>query len=262
MNLFIKELWDLRWRILVFAVLITGTAVFVMGGRDLFLASLDMRELQGALQASPIKRFISPEDVARQIGALMNDPALYLWSQWFGKNLLQIVLLMTILLGFSSFAREREQGTFSFLLTNQSRATVYKAKLSAGLASLLLLTALGSCLAVWLAPLAETDLTVRQAGGYFLHLASAAVFLYGIVFFQSLLSRDAVKPIILSVLIFAAFSVPGRIPSLEGLHLYRYMSGADFFLGRGIQLDAVLVLIALSLGIYCLGWRVFQQQDF
>lgn len=262
MALFNKELMDLRWRFLTLLILLLGAAYLVLGHYELFKSMINIQDIQNSMTQAPwLERFYKGEDIARQLQELMQNQALYVWSQWFGKNLLQLVLLAVILFGFSSLAREREQGTLSFLMANFSRKAIFINKISAGLTATIIFCVLGSALPAIMAPFYDFSFTPLQALQYGLHLTAAAIFLYAVVLMLSIISADVIRPIIGSILIFAVLSIPGRIAALQNLYIYRYMAGTDLFFTGHVQWLAILILLVLSAIIICASWKYYEQAD-
>ena len=132
MNLLIKEFSELKNRFLVLALLIILMGYFILAYYDFFLSLIDINSIREGLAAFPLSRYMDTAALIEQLNLMLNDMDFYLWSQWMGKNLYQLIILSTILLGFSSFAREREQETMSFLLSNFSRRHIFLSKILAG----------------------------------------------------------------------------------------------------------------------------------
>jgi|LSQX01.1.fsa_nt_gb hypothetical protein len=262
MNLLIKELNELKNRFCLLALLIVISGYFILAYYDFFLSLMDINTIREGLEASPLSRYMDTEALIGQLNLLLYDMDFYLWSQWMGKNLYQLIILSSILLGFSSFAREREQETMSFLLSNFTRSHIFGSKILAGSILLLCLTAIGCGLPLFLAPSLELSYTLPLAWAYFLHLGIAAIFIYSGIILFSVLSQDIVKPLILTIFFLILLSVPKFIEYLSSWYLYRYMTGFDIFIGNGIHYLALLVIVLLSAGLFALSWRIFKQSDF
>lgn len=262
MNLLIKELNELKTRFLLMALLIVISGYFILAYYDFFLSLMDINTIREGLGSSPLSKYMDTTALIEQLNLLLNDLDFYLWSQWMGKNLYQLIILSSILLGFSSFAREKEQGTMSFLLSNFSRRHIFGSKILAGSILLICLTAMGCWLPWFLAPSLGFSYTFSLAWAYFLHLGIAAIFLYSGIIFFSVLSQDIVKPLILSIFFLILLSLPKFSEQLASWYLYRYMTGFDIFIGNGIHYLALLLIVLLSAGLLALSWRIFKQQDY
>ncbi len=262
MSLLIKELSELKNRFLVLALIIILMGYFILAYYDFFLSLMDINSIREGLAASPLSRYMDTSALIEQLNLMLNDMDFYLWSQWMGKNLYQLIILSTILLGFSSFAREREQETMSFLLSNFSRRHIFFNKILAGGILLLGLTAIGCGIPFIMASSSTYSYTWPLAWAYFWHLGIAAIFLYSGIILFSLLSRDIVKPLILSIFFLILLSLPKFNQELASWYLFRYMTGFDIFIGHGIHYQALLVIALLSTALFTLSWRIFKQQDY
>lgn len=262
MNLLIKELNDLKNRFLLLFLLIGISGYLIIVYYDFFVSLMDISTIQDALALSPLSSYMDTEAIIQQLALLLNDMDFYLWSQWFGKNLYQIIILSTVLLAFSTFAREAEHNTMNFLLSNFTRRQIFKSKILAGSMLLILLIAEGCFLPLFLATDAGYSFTLLTACSYWLQMVSAAMFLYATVILFSVLSKDVIKVIIASMFFLILLSVPKFIKLLSSLYLSRYMTGFDIFVGNGIHYPSILILILMTTAIFMLTWRIFQNKDF
>lgn len=262
MKLWIKELNELKTRFLVLALLIGFSGYFILAYYDFFLSLVDLNTIKEGLGAFPFNSYLDTAALMEHLNLLLNDMDFYLWSQWMGKNLYQLLILSSILLGFASFAREREQETMVFLLSNFTRWHIFISKISAGLILLLSLTAIGCWLPFLLASSSTFSYTWPLAWAYFLHLGVGAIFLYAGIILFSILSQDIVKPLILAVFFLIILSLPKFIEPLSSWYLYRYMSGFDVFMGNGIQYLGLFIIALLSAALFRLSWQVFKELDY
>lgn len=262
MSLFTKELRDLRYRLIILTVFILAMGVFVLGTYELFIQSIDINQITAALDNPSLNKFLNPETLTKQLTALVNNIDLYVWSQWFGKNFMQLILLASILLGFSAFARETEHNTNSFLLTNFSRSQVFATKIYAGILSMTILVGIGCFLPVAVAAFKSFDFNLIESLKYLVQILPGALLCYAIIIFFSVLSTDVVKPIILGIITFALLSVPGRIDSLKGVYVYRYLAGTDVFFNGHINLLAVIIISLITLLIFLAAHRLYRGKNF
>ncbi len=262
MNLFVKEVNDLRTRFLIMFLLIGISAYFIIVYYDFFMSLLDINTIKEALELSPLSGYIDSEAIMQQLTLLFNDIDFYVWSQWFGKNLYQIIVLSTILLAFSSFAREAEHNTMSFLLSNFTRWQIFTSKVLAGSMLLMVLVAEGCFLPLILAPGAGYSFDLVTACSYLLQMGLAAIFLYAAVILFSVLSKDVIKPIIASIVLLVILALPRLTKVLSSLYLLRYMTGFDIFIGRGVHYTSVLLLALLTAALFWIAWQVYEKKDF
>lgn len=262
MSLFNKELRELRYRVIILAILILALGIFVLGSYEIFVNSFDVNQLAALSKNSSLSKFIDPEIITKQLIELINNIDLYVWSQWFGKNFMQLILLSSILLGFSAFARETEHNTFSFLLTNFRRSQVFSTKIGAGILSMTILVGIGCLLPAAMAAFKSFDFSLIMSFKYFLQILPVALLCYAIIIFYSVLGKDVVKPIIYGIITFALLSVPGQIKFLKGAYLYRYLAGTDVFINNQINLLAVLIISIIALLIFFAAHKIYQEKNF
>ncbi len=262
MNLFIKEVNDLKTRFLALFLLIGISGYFIIVYYDFFISLMNINTIKDALEISPLSRYMDTGAIMQQLALLLNNIDFYVWSQWFGKNLYQMIILSTILLAFSSFAREAEQNTMSFLLSNFTRRQIFTSKILAGGILLMLLVTEGCFLPLMLAPGSGYSFTVVKACSYLLQMVSAAMFLYAAVILFSVLSKDVIKPIIAAIILLMVLALPRLIKFLSSLYVYRYLSGYDIFVGNGVHYISVLLFILITAALFTLSWQIYKKKDF
>ena len=263
MSLLIKELWDLRWRgiILLFLTLLTG--YFVLSNYEWFKTVTDIAQIEQGLKQAPfLNQLLDMETLNQQLLELFNNIDFYVWSQWFGKNLYQLILLAIIILTFPLFARETEQNTNYFLLSNRTRKQIFLSKILASFFSIFLIIAAGSILPVVIALFHDFNFSLEQALMYGLQLSISSLFLYSVVVFFSIIFNDVIKPVIASVIVFVALGLMGKISGMLYLNIYRYMTGVDIFFTSSIQTTAMIVIFILALFILMGSWHIFKNKDF
>ncbi|QGU00712.1 hypothetical protein SYNTR_2118 [Candidatus Syntrophocurvum alkaliphilum] len=262
MNLFFKEAWDLKYRFLFLIALLIGLGYFILAHYDYFLRFVDITQIEAALRHSILVRYLPPELLIEQIQQLMKSIDLYVWSQWFGKNFYQIILLGIILLGFSTFARENENDTNSFLLSNLTRGNVFLTKISVGISMLIVLILIGCSLPAILAPYYEYSFSWALVLKYSLQMTIVSIFLYGLVILLSIISKDVIWPIIGSIIFFILLSVPGRIEALQQLHVYSYMVGTNIFFLNTIAIAPMIVIAILTVMLFYLNLYIYSKKNF
>ncbi|MGI6452815.1 MAG: ABC transporter permease subunit [Syntrophomonadaceae bacterium] len=263
MGLLLKELRELRFRSLVLSVLILATGYLVLAYYDLFRNIMDLAQIEEGLNTVPfLAKYLDKNQLQHQLTQIFNDINLYVWSQWFGKNLYQLILLSTIIIGFPLFARETEHDTNIFLLSHQTRARVFFTKLMASAMALLTLTGIGCLLPVFMASYYGFDFSLQKGLAFWICILVSAWLLHAIVVFLSVVSRDTVIPIIVSVTIFVVLGIPGRVTGLEPINIYRYLAGADVFFSGSIPWLPMLVIMFISMVITYFSWYCYNNRDF
>lgn len=262
MSLFTKELWDLRYRLIVLGVLIIAMGIFILGSYEIFINSFDIDQFTAAANNSALSKYMNPELLTRQIMEIINNIDFYVWSQWFGKNFMQLILLSSIVIGFAAFAREAEHKTFSFLLTNFTRSQVFRTKIGAGILAMTVLVAAGCLLPAAMSHFKSFDFSLILALKYFLQILPAALLCYAIIIFFSVLAKDVIKPIIYGIIIFALLSVPGQINAIKSLYFYRYLAASDVFASGQVNILAFLIISIITLLIFLGAYKIYQGKNF
>lgn len=262
MSLFSKELRDLRYRLIVLAGLILTMGIFVLGSYEIFINSFDINQFTAVANNSAISKYMDPELLTKQIMEIINNIDLYVWSQWFGKNFMQLILLSSIVIGFSSFAREAEHNTYSFLLNNFTRSQVFTTKIGAGILAMTILVAAGCLLPAVMALFKAFEFSLILSLKYFLQILPAALLCYAIIIFFSVLTKDVVKPIIFGVITFALMSIIGQIKYFNVLYFYRYLTASDVFINGQINLLAFIIISIITLFIFSAAYKIYQEKNF
>ena len=95
MTLFRKELREARWKLIVGVGIAALTGAFLPYGFDILKESTRM-----------IGDIPWMSGIQRQIEAQASDYRLYLWANWYGKNLPQYLLVLVAIVGGASLAGE------------------------------------------------------------------------------------------------------------------------------------------------------------
>jgi ABC-type transport system involved in multi-copper enzyme maturation permease subunit len=263
MKLFVKELWDLRWRGIVLFVFTLLTGYFVLANHEWFMSMVDISQIEQGLKQAPfLNKILDMETLNRQLLEILNNIDFYVWSQWFGKNLYQLILLAIIILAFPLFARETEQKTHYFLLSHRTRKNIFLNKIMAGFFSIFLIIAAGSILPAMLAPFHGFDFGLLKAFMYALHLTISSLLLFSVVVFFSITFDDVIKPVIASVIVFITLGLAGNMFGMYYLDIYRYMTGVDIFFTDSIQAIALLLILLIALLVLFGSWHIFKNKDF
>lgn len=212
------------------------------------------------------------EQIPEFVRKLLGDPAkllenlkkddYYLWSQWFGKNLVQFVPLIALLIAFPVFSREVEHGTIYYLLTRSPRSRVYLSKVLTGLlvnASMLVVLSILPAFVAWLL---KWNVNYSRFPGYTLHTLCGGTFFLALYMFFSILSKDQVKPIVLGIIVMVGDAFLGMLKPLRFLNVYPYMAGTSVYAGHGVDWVYTLSLLALSVLLLVVGWYRFKSAEY
>mgnify|MGYP000091246173 CR=1 FL=1 len=215
---------------------------------------------------------ISQEQIPNFVKKLMGDPQTllenlkkddyYLWSQWFGKNLVQFIPLIALVIAFPIFAREIEHGTIHYLLTRSTRLRVYWSKSLTGLLINGLLLLILSILPVFITLALGWDVNYQNFPGYVVQAVCGGSFFFSLYLVFSVVSKDQVKPIVLGIVVMIGDAFLGMLKPLRFLNLYPYMSGSSVYLGLGVDWRYTFALTVLSVFLLLFGWYYFQRSEY
>ncbi len=249
-----KELIDLRWRFLFMIFLLLIVFLFVVYGRRYVVTSLpyDLHLLKDSF----ISKILNMDQLLKEINLMRESIRYYIWSQWYGKNFYQLILLSIILYGFSLFSRETERKTIYFLLSRVNRRVVFFSKVFAGTIFLLFTILIGGILPLFI------SFNLGLVGKIMLSSFITSLFLYMIVIFFSIYVNDDVKSVVFSILFFFILSIPGFFSGLSVFNIYRYMKGIDIYKAGNLPFLPLTFVFILSLILFWINWWTFRTKEF
>jgi ABC-2 type transport system permease protein len=179
-NLIRKEFKENRWKIIIFLCLLSAIALLIT------LSYNYLTEL--------LPRLTGQDEITLQGTSIMENPQIYLWSQWSAKNLSQFGIIFAIIIGAFSLAGEVKAGTISFLLTKPiSRTRLYIVKAGAGLLQLLLVLLIPTLILILSAFIKLGDITISKILINFLITYSGLITIYCFSLLLSILIDDPIK---------------------------------------------------------------------
>jgi hypothetical protein len=194
-------------------------------------------------------------DLSGEMGKRIAEAALlareyrgYVWSQWFGQNLIQLWTILAVLLGTGSLLSQMSGGGALFTLSlPASRTRLLAVRTATGLGELLLLAFVPSLLIPLLSPGIGQSYSFADA---LVH--STCLFVAGAVFFSlaTLLSTifgDLWRPMLIALFVAAMLALVSQF--VDGLAEYSVipvMNGERYFRGGGLPWVGLLVSTALS----------------
>src|SRR6516164_558094 len=216
--LWYKSWLETRWRFLI------GMAIVVCSAAGLVLTEPQVMNLIPLARTTDVGGALGRE--IRKSMELALEYRGYIWSQWFGKNALQMTTLFAVLLGTGGMLSQPSGGAVLFTLSMPaSRRQLLGVRVAAGLGEFLALAFVPSLLIPLLSPAIGESYHV---GGALIH--SACLFAGGAVFFSlaSLLSTiffDLWRPLLITVVVAVMLSgAPQLFGSLEPYSVFRMMS--------------------------------------
>jgi ABC-2 type transport system permease protein len=231
-----KELRQVRW------VLWVGLGLTLLFGLSLPYFYRFISRMVGAGAGLPGL----PGDLIRQLA----DFRLYLWANWYGKNLYQNLTVIALLLGAGAVAGERARGTLPFLLTLPvSRRQVVTAKLVAGAVVLAACTVIPT-VGVWVA---SPWLGGQSApDGFLLGMPLAwagSLVVLGLAALASVFAADGWRAGVVASLVCLVLAVPGWFRSTSFLSFFWHMKAFSLMMGR-FPWGSLLVLLGAALVLF------------
>lgn len=243
-----KELWESRIRLLVCVLIMTAIAVSLPmlfdWARNIF------QEMESA------------EGWAGTVTAQMSDYRLYLWSNWWGKNHSQTMIVIALVWGMGIVARERENGVLSYLLTRPvARAELLAVKFAVGVLSLAMIS-LGSTLALIVASVlarsGETPWFILRAWPQAI-MVTLAVFSLTMLF--STLIRDRIMALLASLGTTALFTGLGFLRPFRQINPLVLMSAPRALVTGRQDVTVLAALILVIAGLYALAHTTLRRME-
>ena len=254
--LWYKSWLETRWRFLI------GMALLVCSAAALVLTQPQVMKLMPLARTTDLSGTLGRE--IRKSVELALEYRGYIWSQWFGKNALQMATLFAVLLGTGGMLSQQSGGGVLFTLSMPaSRRRLLGVRTAAGLAEFLALAFLPSLLIPLLSPaIGQT----YHVGAALIH--SACLFAGGAVFFSlaSLLSTvffDLWRPLLIKLVIAVMLALAPQIfGSLEPYSVFRMMSGETYFRTGALPWLGFLASVAVSAGLLYASAVNIDRRDF
>ncbi len=252
--LWYKAWLETRWRFVVgMLLLLCFGAVVVLTHPLLENMKVEIPNLPGRMG-----------EQLREAFALITTYDGYVWSQWFGKNLLQFWTLFAVLLGVGGLATEASRGTALWTLSLPvTRRQLLGVRASVGAVELLALAVVPSLLVWALSPLVGQRYSIADALAYSLMMFVGGMFFYGLAFLLSTVFGDQLKPILAGMVISILMGVLSMFSKrLAGYSVYNVMSGQRYFTEGSPPWAGLLVCLLLAALMFYVSLRVLERRDF
>ncbi|MCL6451602.1 MAG: ABC transporter permease subunit [Acetobacteraceae bacterium] len=214
-------------------------------------------ELPRALGQAEVPRFVQ-----EWLANLLGSYATYAWTNWFGKNLYQLLTLFSLILGIGAIATETSRGTLHFLLSQPlKRQQVLGAKYAV---AAVLLSGMAVIPTLALAPLSAALGHPLEAALVIKGLPAAiagTLALLSLGLLLSVLFDEALKAA--GVAAGAAFvlALPGWFERTRSLSIFWAMAGHRTFQTGAVPWPAVAALLALASALYlAAAWALERKQ--
>lgn len=172
----------------------------------------------------------------------------YVWSQWFGQNLIQLWTIFAVILGSGGLLSQMSGGGGLFTLSLPvSRRELVTVRAAAGLAELLLLAVVPSLVISILSPGIGQRYGVGDALVHATCLFVAGAVFYCLSFLLSTVFSDVWRPLLLALLAAGLLALADQF--VDGLSRYSVigaMNGERYFRGGGLPWPGLLISVALS----------------
>jgi ABC-type transport system involved in multi-copper enzyme maturation permease subunit len=192
-----------------------------------------------------------------------SDINVYLFSQWFGKNLQQVGGILAVILLGGTIAGERELHTAIFLFSRPvSRLAILSSKV------IILFTGLALDVAISTMAAVLGALTVGKVPGAAFILCAMVHSIIALLVFASLamlfsvLVPDRVKAILLAGGTIIVLSITGQVKALKWLNPLALFGSASLAAHPALQLVPLITGIALIIIMFWLSSRALQRQEF
>jgi ABC-type transport system involved in multi-copper enzyme maturation permease subunit len=251
MALYLKELRETQWKLIV------GLAVAAAVAASLPLSFELVKGTVGMFADIPLM-----EGIRKAIEEQASDYRLYLWANWYGKNLPQHLILFAAIVGGPALAGERSAGTLQFLLSRPvSRAQVFLAKYAAGAGVIAANIVVGT-----IAALITTYASGRPVDVLWFFVPVIAQTLGGLCLLSlamlfSALFDDAVKAGVIAGVAGMLLTLVESVGPLRGRLIFGMMAESrSFRLGVPNPLP-LFILAAMASVLGFLAYQVFRKRD-
>lgn len=192
----------------------------------------------------------------------MSDFNLYMWANWYGKNLYQILIVYAVIVGMAQIAGEVGRNTAGFLFSKPlSRELIYRSKFISGAVTMITVMIIATILTYLAAMLAGRELPALFLSGLMVNAAGLLV-IYSLALMFSVILDDQLKAGAATFFVALIISVPGWIPGYGMYSLYRQMHAWPVYAGDGFQIPAMAVMLLAAWLFYRIGLCRLLKKDF
>lgn len=252
--LWYKAWLETRWRFVTGLVLGAGfAALVVLAYPTLGSLQVDVSQVPG-----PFRR------MAEEGLALMGSYEGYVWSQWFGKNLLNVWTFFAVLIGVGGVVTETSRGTALWTLSlPATRARLLGVRAAVGALELLALALVPSLLVPALSHAIGKAYPVTDALLYAACAFAAGLSFYGLSLLLSTVFADQLKPVIVGLGLAFALSLAALFsPAVARYSVFNVMSGEKYFRHGALPWAGLAACLGLAAASYLVALRVLERRDF
>ena len=220
--LWYKTWIETRWRFLI------GLALLMFSACGVVIAYPQIQKLLGTLPSLDFGGEIGRR--IKESVALSREYHGYVWSKWFGQNLMEMGTLFAVLLGTGGpLSQSSGGGTLFTLSMPVSRNRLLGVRAATGLTELLILAFVPSLIIPLLSPSIGASYGV---GNVLIH--SACMFIAGTAFFSlafllSTVFHDLWRPLLIALAIAIGLALAEIFRGVSTYSVYRVMSAESYF---------------------------------
>lgn len=252
--LWYKAWLETRWRFIVGMLLLMFFGTVVVLAHPLTAnMQVEIPNLPGSLG-----------ETLREAFALMSSYEGYVWSQWFGKNLLQFWTLFAVLLGVGGLATEASRGSALWTLSlPMTRRRLLGVRAGLGAVELLALAVVPSLLVWALSPIVGQRYPLADVFAYSLMTFTGGMFFYGLAVLLSTIFGDQLKPVLAGMAVSIAMGLLSLFSKrLAAYSVYSVMSGQRYFAEGAAPWAGLAACLALGGAMFYVSLRVLERRDF
>ncbi|MDO8672282.1 MAG: ABC transporter permease subunit [Dehalococcoidia bacterium] len=247
--MFWKEIHETWWKTAIAFLVFCTLAV---SGPGLFWYMENNAEMMAQLKAVP------PD----LIGNLTDYQAI-VFSNWFGKNLVQMGTIFAVILGAGAIAGEVAKRTLEFTLSKPvSRLRVLLTKVVVGVTALGIAILLASILLYPASLILGQDISLASLflAGVLGWLGLAVLYALALLF--STIFDDVIKTAIVSLVVAFALSIPGWFTGIARFSLYNHMQNFVAFQQGTFPVGDAAILVAVFAALVSGSYLIFRAKEF
>jgi ABC-2 type transport system permease protein len=252
--LWYKAWLETRWRFLVgMGLLLLFAGLGVAARPTLAEVRIEMPNLGGRLG-----------ELVQEGLTLMSSYRGYVWSQWFGKNLLQFWTLFAVLIGVGGLATERAGGVALWTLSLPvTRRRLLAVRAGIGALELLALAVIPSLLICLLSPAIGESYPVTEALAYSLILYTGGAFFYGLALLLSTIFQDQLKAVLAGMSLAIVMGLLSLLSARAAQYsVYKVMTGEAYFTSGAPPWMGLASCLAAGLAMFFVSLRLLERRDF
>ncbi len=192
----------------------------------------------------------------------MSDFTLYMWANWYGKNLYQMLVIYAVVVGMAQLAGESARRTAGFLFSKPlGREAIYRTKFIAGASAMIAVMTVATGLTYLAVFAAGKEVPVLFMAGLVVN-AAGLLLIYSLALMFSVLFDDQLKAGAAAFGTALVLGIPGWIPGWGMYSIYRQMHAWPVYTGDGFQLGAIVIMLPAAWIFYRIGLSKLLKKDF